>query len=402
MRLHPLMKVCLQGEEGPTTNLSLGHIYKHLAATITAAGRLSQQIRRRIGQARGTFRQLAQPLFLNRALKETTRLFLLESLVFTKLLFGSGGWSGLLGADVRRLQVCYVGLLRRTLHQVKKPGVSVLSDHAILQRAQRAPILVRLAQQRLLLGARLAKHAPKFVWQELQRERADLTRSWFAELEEDLQWLQSAVSLRDWGSSLQEVSEKWQQSKSGWQRLVRLGEEDDTLLDLLRSAHCQCSCGQTFANQRALRLHRVKRHGRRTAEAGYIHGNTCSICLPHFWTKNRLDLHLRYVPRRGEPNVCASWLAEFGQQEASRDDLPDDPFEKPIGMVRMDAVTLQGPKVFGACDTDVAAYEDDFICLEESLLAQGLNFHPEPELLHTLGDEMMENGMMRQEMSCCA
>ena len=75
---------------------------------------LHLEVKRWIGQAWSTFRQLARPIFLNKALRECARIFLLETLVFPKLLHGCGSWSGLTCADIHRLTVCYVGLLRRT------------------------------------------------------------------------------------------------------------------------------------------------------------------------------------------------------------------------------------------------------------------------------------------------
>lgn len=288
LRQAPYLPVPLQ-DQCQQVQLNVSQVYKHLGTTITTAGRLKVEIQRRVGQAWGTFRQLAQPIFLNRALRERTRLFLLESLVLTKLLYGAGAWSGLLEADLRRLQVCYMGLLRRVLGQVKRPGLTVLSDGALWQKAQCAPLLVRLAQQRFFLGARIARAAPDFLWHELQLEHKELPRSWMSEIEDDMAWLSSVMPLAGWGSSVHELWETWRAGKPGWQHLIRQagqkhvcllarqspedkhrGEEDDTLLDLWLQAQCRCHCGQAFANERALRLHKVKLHGWRTGQATYM------------------------------------------------------------------------------------------------------------------------------------
>lgn len=406
LRQTPHLQVPLPTHAQPV-QLSVSQVYKHLGTTITAAGRLKVEIQRRVGQAWSTFRQLAQPIFLNRALKEKTRLFLLESLVFTKLLFGSGAWSGLLEADVRRLQVCYVGLLRRTMGQVKRPGVSVLNDAALLQRAQCVPLLVRLAQQRFLLGARIARAAPDFLWQELQHEYEELPRSWMSEVEDDLEWLRSVMPMHGWGSTFHDLRTSWRNGQPGWKHLIRQagqkhvcllgqlppeeshrGGEHDTLLDLWLQARCRCECGQTFANERALRLHKVKLHGWWTTEAGYIHGNTCVVCLRHYWTRNRLNLHLRYVPRRGKINVCAAWLHEFGCLEAERTDLPEDNFSETPGIVRQEALSLCGPRAFGTLPSDVQWAEEEFLTLEESLQKSGLDFRPDDHLRDSMWAEM--------------
>ena len=58
------------------------------------------EIHRRIGQAWTAFRSMSKQLFTNSALKEATRLFLLEALVFTKLYYGCGSWPLLRAQDM--------------------------------------------------------------------------------------------------------------------------------------------------------------------------------------------------------------------------------------------------------------------------------------------------------------
>ena len=65
--------------------LMLGAQYKHLGTTLSAEGLMGQEIHRRVGQAWTAFRSMSRQIFTNPALKEATRLFLLEALVFTKL-----------------------------------------------------------------------------------------------------------------------------------------------------------------------------------------------------------------------------------------------------------------------------------------------------------------------------
>ena len=99
-------------------------------------------------------------------------------------------------------------------------------------------------------------------------------------------------------------------------------------------------------------------------------------------------MHLRYIPRKGVPNVCAAWLHEFGRHEASRTDLPEDSFTGVAGMVRQEALALCGPRPFGACLADVQWAEDEFLALEESLMEAGLNFHPDEQLRDSMLEEM--------------
>ena len=199
-----------------------------------------------------------------------TRIFLLETLVFTKLLYGCGSWSGLTCADMRRLTVCYVGLLRRPLGQVKTHTKEVLTDQAILQKTGCASLSVRLAQQRFLLAARLARFAPSFLHEELLLEEGAMDRSWRGEIVEDLNWLGALMDLSSWGTSLSTPWETWKQGKPGWQHVLRTavrkhgyvtqlvhpritdrGDEDDTLQDLWLQVQCRCHCGRGFATRKA-------------------------------------------------------------------------------------------------------------------------------------------------------
>ena len=405
LRREPQMNVQV-GTSSSTMCLVLGNAYKHLGTTMAAAGRLHLEVKRRVGQAWGAFRQLARPVFLNKALKESTRIFLLETLVFTKLLYGCGSWNGLTLADEHKLSVCYLGLLRRTLGQVKTHDAEVLSDLAILQRTGCAPIMVRISQQRFLLAARVARFAPSFVHEELLREEAEMAQSWRGMVTEDLGWLHAMVDLSKWGTTLPALWEAWQHQKPGWQHVLRKavqkyrcimhllhtapverGEEEETLQDLWMKVHCRCHCGQGFASLKALRMHQMTAHSWRTPISGYLHGATCPVCLRHYWTKNRLRIHLRYVSRKGIGNTCASWLQAFGVSEEAREDLPADPFVALKGACRVEAVQLHGPRVFGATVDDVATLEQEFLDLKDELERSGVSFHPDPDFLQAIGEE---------------
>ena len=343
---------------------------------------------------------------MNKALKESTRIFLLETLVFTKLLYGCGSWNGLTLADEHKLSVCYLGLLRRTLGQVKTHDAEVLSDLAILQRTGCAPIMVRISQQRFLLVARVARFAPSFVHEELLREEAEMAQSWRGMVTEDLGWLHAMVDLSTWGTTLPALWEAWQHQKPGWQHVLRKavqkyrcimhllhtapverGEEEETLQDLWMKVHCKCHCGQGFASLKALRMHQTTAHSWRTPISGYLHGATCPVCLRHYWTKNRLRIHLRYVSRKGIGNICASWLQTFGVSEEAREGLPADSFVALKGACRVEAVQLHGPRVFGATVDDVTTLEQNFLDLKEELERSGVSFHPDPDFLQAIGEE---------------
>ena len=117
--------------------------------------------------------------------------------------------------------MCQGNILRRTLRQNKVQGNTVLTDIDILVRSGCAPVRVRLAQQRLLMAARLARHGPTFIVDEVRREAQELPTGWWAGLQEDLTWLGSAMDLSTWGSTVHEVWHWWQVGRPGWKRIVK-------------------------------------------------------------------------------------------------------------------------------------------------------------------------------------
>ena len=201
------------------------------------------------------------------------------------------------------------------------------------------------------------------------------------------------MDLSTWGTTFSELQSHWTRGRPGWKRIVKQagqkhvillprlcgracvrGGEEDTLLDLLHQAQLRCECGMVFRNHRALRLHRIQKHEWRNAEHGRIHGATCPVCLRHYWTANRLQLHLRYVSRQGRPNRCGAWVRLYGWFEGQRTDLPADNFVALPGATRRDAIALVGPRVLGADERDLQYVEQEFFQLRQDLLLEGVSF----------------------------
>ena len=66
--------------------------YKHLGIRYQMDSDLHHEIQCRSAQAQTAFHEVKRQSFANRALTTSTRIQLLHSLVFSKLLYGSGGW----------------------------------------------------------------------------------------------------------------------------------------------------------------------------------------------------------------------------------------------------------------------------------------------------------------------
>ena len=78
-------------------DLQLGASYKHLGTYIDSAGDLCRDIKLRIAQAWGMFRQLSRPILRNGRLSLKSRLAMLDSLIFSRLFYGAGSWGALSG-----------------------------------------------------------------------------------------------------------------------------------------------------------------------------------------------------------------------------------------------------------------------------------------------------------------
>eukprot|EP00438_Fugacium_kawagutii_P019842 Skav227937 [mRNA] locus=scaffold146:464374:475885:- [translate_table: standard] len=74
-----------------------------------------------------------------------------------------------------------------------------------------------------------------------------------------------------------------------------------------------CGCGRGFTTAQGLQLHKWKAHGTPSPERRFLAGATCPVCLRFYWSTQRLQQHLAYMPRSGEPNRCYAALqaAEF-------------------------------------------------------------------------------------------
>ena len=71
----------------------------------------------------------------------------------------------------------------------------------------------------------------------------------------------------------------------------------------------KCWCGRAFTTAQGLACHKRIQHQEFAPEHAYIKGTVCPICLKFFWTRQRLYLHLAYVPRGTGINQCFQLLS---------------------------------------------------------------------------------------------
>ena len=243
-----------------------------------------------------------------------------------------------------------------------------ISNGQLLQFTHSLDVRIRLAVDRLLYAQKLFQVGPSYLQQLVHLEQQHCgDQAWICGLHADLQWLHRVLPQAVPGgeaADLTVIIEFWQQGAPQWKSIVKraarrhlLQEEimvdakvfhkrilqglrsvgatdEDQATDDRRELH-HCFCGRTFTS-----LHRRKQHGLHAPEYQFTTGATCPACLRHFWTSNRLAMHLAYAPRDGGVNPCFDMLsrAQFSGGFCAQTAPPSH-----ANAVRLDAVQTAGP-----------------------------------------------------------
>ena len=100
---------------GQETWLHFTPAYKHLGTMYTSTQTLEQELRHRLGAAKGAFSQLSRAVVCNRSYPRNLRLRLFHSLVGSRLFFGLGAWTTPSTRLLQRLRTTYIGMLKKVL-----------------------------------------------------------------------------------------------------------------------------------------------------------------------------------------------------------------------------------------------------------------------------------------------
>eukprot|EP00435_Cladocopium_sp_Y103_P030221 s2897_g7.t1 len=391
--------------------------YKHLGSIASASQSFDPELRYRLGMARTAFQKSSKAILCNRHYPLRLRLQFFSSLICSRLFFGIGSWSTPSLAQLTRLRTEYHRMLRAVLREERDVHMSTAQ---LLVQTQAVDVRVRIAVDRLLYARMVFQVGPAYLQQLLHIEHEVCPQSWFAGLAADLVWLRplvpDALPPAD-DSGFTTMIECWQADALPWKRLLRralkkhrIQEEmmsdvfafHDSILATLRSAGAtfspdvdvlfakprdelhRCECGRTFTTSQGLALHRLKKHGLHAPEYAFVSGATCPVCLVHFWTSNRLAMHLAYMPRNGGVNRCFSVLEKQGYTVEHQRQLAPPEWDH---AVRMDAVPVAGPRPQFE-DQRVAlirSLQGEIQTLENALIIPPLPFDPVQQGAH-LGD----------------
>eukprot|EP00435_Cladocopium_sp_Y103_P037818 s2577_g10.t1 len=307
--------------------------YPHLGTAFSQSLSFSAELDSRLGKASHAFRQLSKSVFRNRHLSSATRLQLLESLVLSIVMYGSGTWSLLTHRQYTKISHAII-TWQRQITGDEYWRASRLSDADFLAKWKLPTFSARLAKHRLLYAFQLVSSAPQDLITCLTAEDALPDGSaWCRAVRHAVEWLalQSPASVTPAELCAPEGLFQWLHSASSYgpnlvRRCVRRAVMQDRLaFDLrkeMRSIYHACSeagvifadsacpvlhanhttfpchvCEKEFSTVQGLQAHRWKAHGITSLERLYIFDTTCRACHRCFWSVQRLQQHLRWSRR---------------------------------------------------------------------------------------------------------
>ena len=309
--------------------------YKHLGTTFCSSHLLDKEIRSRIGQARSAFQLISKPLLSNRRIPLPVRLRLFRALILSKLFFGSGAWSPLPNTTLKCLRSSLANMIKIVLG-IGMDGDAHRTTSSVYLQAEILEPAPYIALERLRLAESLFKHGWSDLHQLLEIEQNVLPTSWLAGLLGAVEWYNAVVLPSDEvPTELPDLVKFWQAGTTNWKRsLVKLARRhlhQEGLLEQARTYYrkffkiltdagakfapdpfvapdCdlphECPCGRTFSTGQGLAVHKRKAHGIFSCERPFLQGATCPQCMRYFWTTQRLQQHLAYIPKKLGYNSC--------------------------------------------------------------------------------------------------
>ena len=295
-------------------------------------------------------------------------------------------------------------MLKRVL-RLNKEEFETLTAADVFHRAGHCFPRARLALDRLLFAQKVWEHGPPLLQHLLHKEEEFRPDSWLGGLKSDLAWLHSLepTTAPDLSNldDLTAVFDFWQAGKRTWRLRVKRAWKrfcfQEGMTNSLFGLHkiffkilqqhgasfhpspftsleqplqeFVCTCGKVFSTQQGLSCHRRLIHQVFAPEHPFLEGATCPSCLKFFWTKQRLYLHLAYIPRRTGVNLCFQQLKQVGFHG-----LPDgqDFQRKPLevqGLARVETIQTQGPlmHIIDRRQVQIAQIQQELECVHAAL-----------------------------------
>ena len=352
-------------------------VYKHLGTKHQSGGKMDEEIKFRCEQAWAAWRPLSKHIFLNRNLRKTTRIELLQSLVFTRLFYGAGSWPVISRKQTKRIETTMMKMIRGVMGHTHKGQKEHWPDKQVLESANLPKVRIRLAKERLTYAKRFFQKAEDFIVGAVYVEEEKTQGSWLSGLREDLKWMSEVEG--KWASDLEAVQKEWKE-KGGWKQAVKRtvqrhilqeriarnitkklkqeGWDDRQEDDKEGEQVWTCECCSVHRTKTGLAVHRRQKHGKEGDEYKFGNSSRCQVCMKEFWTVARMRQHLGYVSRKNKPNWC--WKLYNGLGLKADEDEKDKDKEVPQqGINRRESITLHGPRICGAAKGDKEWVEEE-------------------------------------------
>lgn len=314
--------------------------YSYLGTTDSQSAQIHQEVRTRVGKAQFVFRQLRKQIFRNHRLPVETRITLLNSLVLSIVLHGSGNWPLLSTKQFNALAHTITGW-HRSIVGTGFWSEQNVDDTELLASVGVLPLAVRLAKMRLLYAFQWIQHAPQIAIESVTAEDVD-NKSWLAAVRQAIRWFrqmqpgedeispcttedtidwitrhcgQGPTQVRRAARCFSEQQRMMSQVIQGHRRIhdwcVGKGMLSEALADgtQLPGIHACDLCTRKFNSAQALQGHRWKWHGVISEERRYVYDAVCRICGQCWWTPQRLQQHLKYS--RKFPNGCFEQMRRY-------------------------------------------------------------------------------------------
>ena len=276
----------------------------------------------RLGQAHQEFNRHRKLLYQNRHFQMDKKKELFQSLILSRLLFGSETWTF---SDQKTREYLHGGimsLLKRLLHQ---PGHCPISDDEVLYRTRMPSPTIMLRTRRLRYLGSLFAVGDTACWGLLNQDR-----EWLSLVLDDFRWLwhqlHHCCKLGDPAAHLPRWLEVIRFHRGYWKRLIRratehsIGIQDreylvatthQRFLDNLASGHfVELASQETFSQrlspqaygcmqcQKACRslggegAHMHRTHGEAHPVRRLMGSTQCAACLTEYYTMGKLKMHL--------------------------------------------------------------------------------------------------------------
>ena len=335
-------RIAVLCDSTPMVSLSAVACYRHLGSMVTFNGSLIQEVRTKMGLARGAFKEGKQTVFCTRCLDLDKRVALFRSHVLSIVLTGAGSWPILCQTSWHLYEKGLFALFRQLL-RVPRSAPQQLSRQRILARLGLPSPLDLLQSERLRFLGQLARSGPDQAWALLQRSPRALRAFWDAG-----DWLLQAVANTTVLGDMCDDWDNWQdimcRRPGQWKGLIkraiawhsgRHAAEAD-MQDCLRqcwprladercsigtAVHACVPCKMAFADFQSWAAHAAKAHKYRSRASRCACGVRCQACGAVFAQHIRLVRHLQHSER------CCQAVAQGTMDLLPVLDMPDGPVQ---------------------------------------------------------------------------